>query len=264
MSDLSVPFASESGHWYDRDGAPRYEITGANGKIRPTTLRDAKKHGFLPSVTTICKVVAAPGLENWKAEQLLLAALTSTRREGESDREYMARIREDAKAQAMQAADFGTRVHAAIERHYQNKPYDSKLALFVAGAVEEVEKHFPGGGWVAEKTIPNAGAIGYGGKVDLHRPYIIVDFKGKDGDLSDVACYDEHHMQAAAYWTGMFPQATSYAVTANCFFSRTHPGVAKMVIHDPENFKRGLAMFRAAKALWIAKNNYDPREYKTP
>lgn len=261
MSDLSVPFASESGHWYSREGEPRYEITGENGKIRPTTLRDAKKHGFLPSVTTICKVVAAPGLENWKAEQLLLAALTSTRREGESDREYMARIREDAKAQAMQAADFGTRVHAAIERHYQNKPYDSKLALFVAGAVEEVEKHFPGGGWSAEKSF--SCAAGYGGKVDLHRPCIVVDFKGKDGDLSDVACYDEHYMQAAAYSIGLFG-ATPDVATANCFFSRTHPGVAKMVIHDPDDVVRGWAMFKAARDLWIAKNNYDPREYKTP
>ena len=33
--------ASESTHWYSQDGTPAYEITGANGKQRAVTLRDA-------------------------------------------------------------------------------------------------------------------------------------------------------------------------------------------------------------------------------
>ena len=53
---------SESGHWYDDQGNPAYEIIGANGKQRNTTLRDAKKLGLLPSVTTVLGVAAKPGL----------------------------------------------------------------------------------------------------------------------------------------------------------------------------------------------------------
>lgn len=258
-------YAKESGHFYQRDGTPAYTQIAKAGHERPTTLRDAKKLGLLPSVTTICKVVAAPGLENWKQEQLLLSALTATRKDGEADRSFMARIREDAKAQAIQAAEFGTRVHGAIEKHYRNEHYDPKLALFVAGAVEQVEKYFPGGGWSAEHTIPTDG--GYGGKCDLHRVWdedmggVIIDFKGKDGDLSDVACYDEHHMQAAAYAAGIYGAAPNI-VTANCFFSRTHPGVAKMVIHTEDELARGWRMFKAALELWIAKNGYDPKTFK--
>ena len=53
-------------HWYDKDGSPRYEIEGKTG-LRPTTLRDARKHGWVPSVSTIWKdVVAAPGLVSWR------------------------------------------------------------------------------------------------------------------------------------------------------------------------------------------------------
>ena len=258
----TTEFASDSGHWYTKDGEPAYtQPNKTTGGIRPTTLRDAKKLNLYPSVTTICKVVAAPGLVNWMVEQAVMSALTIPLKDGESEQDFLSRIRADAKAQAANAADFGTRVHGAIERHYQNKPYDNKLALFVAGAVEEVEKHFPGGGWSAEKAF--SCPDGYGGKVDLHRPWdeamggVLIDFKGKDGDLKDVECYDEHHMQAAAYANGLYGAAPK-VVTANCFFSRTHPGVAKMVIHTEKEIQRGWRMFRAAKDLWCAQKDYCP------
>ena len=51
-------FKSESGHWYTQEGEPMYTIVGANGKERNTTLRDAKKEGFVPSVTTIIGIAA--------------------------------------------------------------------------------------------------------------------------------------------------------------------------------------------------------------
>ena len=38
---LIASHAAESGHWYGRNGEPAYTIVGANGKARPTTLRDA-------------------------------------------------------------------------------------------------------------------------------------------------------------------------------------------------------------------------------
>ena len=56
-------FAAESGHWYQADGTPAYEIVGANGKMRPTTLRDARKLNLYPSVTTIIRLMDAPGLD---------------------------------------------------------------------------------------------------------------------------------------------------------------------------------------------------------
>jgi hypothetical protein len=53
-------YKSEAGHWYDHDGKPMYTIVGANGKERNTTLRDAKKEGLVPSVTTIIGIAAKP------------------------------------------------------------------------------------------------------------------------------------------------------------------------------------------------------------
>ena len=47
----------ESGHWYDRDGRPAYEQATKAGGVRATDLRDARKLGLLPSVTTVLSVV---------------------------------------------------------------------------------------------------------------------------------------------------------------------------------------------------------------
>lgn len=253
-------WASQAGHYYSREGEPRYEITGANGKIRPTTLRDAKKHGYLPSVTTICKVVAAaPGLESWKIDQAVMAALTGTRRDGESDSDFIARIKREAKEQAFKAAEFGTTVHGQIERHYRGEPVDPAYRLFVDGVVAEVDRYFPGFTWEAERSFAHNG---YGGKVDLHGShagaYVVIDFKGKDGDLEEVETYPEHWMQLAAYGAGLFPHAPwDKIVTANCFFSRTHPGNAMMVVHPHETFQKGMDMFKAAKSLWCAMKGYE-------
>ena len=70
---------SESNHWYAKDGTPMYTVPAKSGEPRATTLRDAKKMGLLPSVTTIMKSAASPGLEAWKLNQMMLAALTLPR-----------------------------------------------------------------------------------------------------------------------------------------------------------------------------------------
>ena len=90
-------WANSSGHYYYRDGTPAYTVIGKNGKERATTLRDARAEGLLPSVTTILQVVAKPGLVNWMIDQAVLAALTGTRLENESDEAFIARIKREAK-----------------------------------------------------------------------------------------------------------------------------------------------------------------------
>ena len=90
---------------------------------------------------------------------------------------------------------------------------------------------------------------------------VVIDFKGKEGDLAVVECYDEHFMQGSAYANGLFAAAPN-VTTANIFFSRTHPGIAKTIIHTPEQQAKGWRMFQAALDLWIAQKGYDPRETK--
>ena len=109
---------SESGHWYDKNGNPAYRIIGANGKERNTTLRDAKKLGLLPSVTTVIGAVAKPGLNRWLQEQAILAALTLPRLDGEEEKDWLSRVLNDSKAQGKDAAARGTAIHNIIESFF--------------------------------------------------------------------------------------------------------------------------------------------------
>jgi hypothetical protein len=84
---------NEGGHWYDFSGKAVFEVPNkSKGGMRPTTLRDAKALQLLPSVTTVMKIMAAPELDRWKQQQVLMASLTLPRNPGESDEQYCSRI----------------------------------------------------------------------------------------------------------------------------------------------------------------------------
>jgi hypothetical protein len=114
---ITSGIASQSGHWYATNGNAAYEIEKKDGGMRPVNLRDARKHNLVPSVTTVMQVMAKPGLEVWKQKQVLLAALTLPMQDGESLDDYASRIVADSKQQAIEAAQRGTNIHAAIEAH---------------------------------------------------------------------------------------------------------------------------------------------------
>ena len=90
------PRASESNHWYTRDGVPRYTVMGKNGKERNTTLRDARAENLVPSVTTVLTVMAKPALIQWLQKQVLMAALTLPRRDEELETDYIDRLMVDS------------------------------------------------------------------------------------------------------------------------------------------------------------------------
>ena len=128
--------SAESVHWYRADnGKPQYTVQAKDGKDRPTTLRDARKMNLVPSVTTVMKVAAKPGLDVWKNEQLLLAALTLPRAPDESEKDFIARVVADSKETAKRAAERGTRVHESIERWYGGALAVTSDARAVPGAV---------------------------------------------------------------------------------------------------------------------------------
>ena len=63
-------------HWYSADGQPMYEVPKAKGGgTRKTTIRDARKHGWYPSVTSILKIVDKPFLNAWIANQAIEACI---------------------------------------------------------------------------------------------------------------------------------------------------------------------------------------------
>jgi hypothetical protein len=245
-------YAAESGHWYNRDGSTAYRIVGANGKERATTIRDARKHGLVPSVTTILKAAAKPGLERWKAEQLLMSALTLPRLTAESERDWIGRVWEDSIQQSIKAAERGTDIHAAIEAWAKGQVLSDELQPFAEAALDAIEPLRPQD-WKSEKSF--ACPLGYGGKVDLHSPEYVIDFKTKDGDLAELKCFDEHFMQVAAYAYGLGVPSARCGIV---FVNRQLPAQARLVMHTSEETVHGWAMFLALLRYWQEANEYAP------
>jgi hypothetical protein len=249
--------ASESTHWYDaKTGEPRYTIIGKNGKERPTTLRDAREHGYVPSVTTIIRQAAAPGLQMWKERQVLLAALTLPRIDGEPEDAYLDRIIRDSGEQARKAAERGTQIHAAIQGHYEGQSVSAEMWPYVKGAKEALEKEFGPRNWVCEQSF--ASEMGFGGKTDLVHigPDLLGDAKTKEFDSVDdkKLAWDDHCIQLAAYSKGLGLLEPS---CFNLFVSTTVPGLCHIHIWSEEEIQRGWKMFRSLLSYWQAKNKIE-------
>jgi hypothetical protein len=247
----------ETGHWYDREGRPCYQQTTGKGGVRATDLRDGRKLGLVPSVTTVLSVLAKPALETWKVNQGIMAALTLPRVEGEREADFLARVMTDSREQAKAAAEEGTRIHDACECAMKGGWFPPTYQPHVDAVREELDRLFHGvDDWVAEASF--AHESGFGGKVDLHSPStgIVVDYKGKDGDFTDgkKLAYDQHY-QLAAYNRGLILPPS---VCANIFVSRTHPGRVASHVWKQSDIDEGWAVFDATLALWKALKKFDP------
>lgn len=258
--NLTAPRAAESGHWYGRDGTPVYEVRGKNGQMRPATLADARKMGLYPGCTSIIKCAAAPGLERWKRDQVLLAALTIPRVVDESDESLCARILRDSEEQARKARDRGTEIHAAIQSHYEGVAPSEDLWPYVKGVTESIAANFGEQEWIAE--MPVAHASGFGTKSDLHCPGIVLDFKGSEFDKEkapSLKLWDEHAMQLAATRQAL---GLPLARCAIVYVSRTTPGLARIIEVNEDYLQQGWLMFQGLLSYWQASKNYWPQMWK--
>ena len=248
------PRASESQHWYTRDGVPRYTVIGKNGKERNTTLRDARTESLVPSVTTILNVAAKPALTAWLMNQVLMAALTLPKLPEESDDDYCKRVMQDSKEQGKAAANEGTDIHAAIQGYYEGQVVRAHEQS-VQGCVDRLQGHFGNKPWIAERSFGHE--LGFGGKCDLFTNVgdgIVVDVKSKEfSDPDKVDAYDEHLMQLAAYRVGL---GVPKARCANVFVSRSVPGLAVVKEWDAADIDRGWLMFVHLLTFWQLKNQH--------
>jgi len=247
--------ASESNHWYTRDGVPQYTVPSKkDGSLRNTTLRDARTMNLIPSVTTVLGVAAKPALLAWLQQQVLLAALTLPRRPDEPEKEYIDRIINDSKEQGRSAADAGTDIHASIQGYYEGKS-TGKHQESVTACSKAVYDHFAEQDWISERSF--AHDLGFGGKCDLFSgdgEGVVIDIKTKEfSDPTKVDGYDEHLMQLSAYRVGLgIPKARC----ANVFVSRSVPNLAVVKEWSAEDLDRGWEMFTHLLYFWQLKNSH--------
>jgi hypothetical protein len=245
MADtITAKHAADSGHWYEPDGKPAYTIIGKNGNERPTTLRDARKLGLVPSVTTIIYQAASPGLQRWKDEQLLMACLTTDRLPDETESEYIDRIIKDSKEQSEKAKERGTYIHAVVQSGFEDKPLTKDDYPYYASAKATLDKLCGAIDWQCEQSFA---VERYGGKKDLEGGGYLIDIKTTTKDLTDIKTWPEHAMQLSAY---------DYDKKNMCgiLYINTDTAESKLIFIDEKELNKGWKMFAALLDYFYAKS----------
>lgn len=290
----------KASHWYYPDARPCHQVQAKSGKgLRDTTLRDARELGLFPSVTSILKVIAKPELENWKITQAILASITLPReresfeewikrfpskqeqvgeswlrwcydnppRFSEDEQQFALHVIEDSEKQAETAADFGRRIHKAIEAWLlkapvpddpEIEPFLKQVKDWAAAEVEEIHK--------AECIVVNS-KFGYAGTLDLHCRLkgigeALVDFKSQNIRNGKPAFYNDWSLQLAAYGS-----ALSYQQWPDLAVPRI-PALVSIIINSKEpgpvfceQWKDTCHLwflFRCAFELWKHQKKYNP------
>ena len=253
---MAKEYASETGHWYKQDGSPCYEIEGANGTLRATTLRDARKLNLVPSVTGVMGELATPQLETWKIKQAVTQARKMRKRKGETDDQFAMRAYYEAMKQVRDRATSGSAVHACLDQYFSGEHFNPEYWFYIEGVLETLERlGLQHENWKSEKSFAYGG---FGGKVDLHSPTIVADFKTKEFDEDSLpSVYINHFMQLGAYRAGLELGPVPGLIL---FVSVSRPGLVHPVVCKPEELDQGYAVFQGLLQVWQAKRGYKPNE----
>lgn len=267
IADQPKEYASESCHAYDWDGNPHHQVPYADkkraGEFRNTTLRDIKKNGWLPSVSSILSIQSKPGLDNWKKEQVARAAAECSQVPWPDNNTFISETLRVAEENMSKARDLGTEIHGAIERFLKNPQYmpgydfvtpdpDDHPDHVMAAVNALIEFKAWGQPFRAERSF--ASPLGYGGCLDFCTDTHIADFKVVDS-LSKKLDYPDRNSQLASYSMGVHGKLVR---CANVFLSSQEPGQYLLREWTKEELEYGWELFLACKNLWQVVNRFDP------
>lgn len=273
---------TDGGHWYDQNGIPCHRQptkAGSKNPTRPTTIRDARKFGLYPSVTTVMGVLSKPQLDRWKAQQITKAAYVQRPNDGELLSAYHDRIMTTAFLKVQQAADAGTLIHNAAELAMQHLEYDDQVPVFLPELNQSYPlKTFidPIRVFIDQNEIETTGhelrlvnkIEGYAGMTDVamrsKKGFGILDYKTRKTKPGyPCAPWDGQAMQIASYHVAHYhsvPNADSSAIGCNLFVSTTEPGRVEASWYNGEQLAQEWNAFKSCCTIWRHFNNYDPRQ----
>ena len=229
---------------------------------RATTIKDARRLGLYPSVTSILGIFAKPGLDDWKLNQVALATLRCPKQETEDESYWCKRVKDVAFEQVEQAADLGSSVHEALELGMNNEPFNPEFEVHVRPVLAWKEQT---GIVICERelTLVNTGN-GFAGTADVFFRYGqngigILDYKTrKTKPGEEVQAYEGQAMQLAAYAATYWgEEALDRVLAANVYISTTEPGRMAVVKHT--ELRKHWEAFKLAAALWRYLKDFDPR-----
>jgi hypothetical protein len=253
-----------SSHWYYPDGRACHEVIAtSSGLPRPTTLRDARKLGLIPSVTNILNMKAKPALNTWLQDNAILAALNTERRPGELEEDWHSRIAEESDRIGKEAAELGQLIHEQVEQ------FNLHRAFLGTGEIVEYVRGYET--WFHENVVEVIGAEdsvvgpGYAGRRDL---CAIVKHEGRNRRaVIDVKSQKLKGKPKANFYIEWSMQLAAYAEPnrepedeAPLLISLAIPSDRKDAVQPKvwENYDQALRAFRACQTLWCFDKDYYP------
>jgi len=260
MSSSIFKPRTEASHWYYPDGRPCHEVPYKDkkraGEMRNTTLKDARELGLVASVTNLLGVIANPALMQWKLQQLLLAAMTLPRQNGESEEEYVERVIKDSEAYTAKTADLGHRIHDAVDQYLStgNKVSDPQIEPQLEPVYNWIESNI-------EDVLGTEFVIsgnGFAGRVDLLAKLkgisgeFIIDFKTRSPYRGKLISRKSDLWQLCGYRLGYGDRRVG---AASLLIDRDNPNPPESTIWSVDDMAVGTKIFKNARSIWHLNNN---------
>lgn len=261
-TSLQVIKAPERARFYDPEkGIPVVEVIGSTtGKPRNPTIKDAKKYKWLPSVTTIIRIVASHELNAWKEDNLLKTAVRAVKSDGETEEDFIRRIAAEADLIGDLAAERGTIIHAGLSMYFKQgtvseDPCIKKACEEICEGIKALEK-IQGCKCAlqVDMTFFNK-EYQFAGSCDLWLAFengyrVIIDFKSTKLD-DKYKPYFSHKLQLGGYQLGLFPEADH---VDKCIIAVDKvDGRVKWCWIEERNC---VDLFKCANALWRSSNRF--------
>jgi len=264
----------EGSHWYDANGSPHHTVRAAStGELRPTTLRDARKNGWLPSVTTVTKVMANTSLDRWKQQQVIDAAFDYATSGRPLTREtFDQAVRNESQRIMVDARAFGSMFHNAVDEFHRTGFLSDDRAE-VAPQFEQYVKWIRDNDvkMIATEFVAVNNSLGYAGQVDalarVNGKLTLLDYKtqrvrteeGAPATASDVSFYPSWAQQLAAYWYADWDyKPKRRPVIMSVVINSLQPNYPIVKEWSTAEIDQQWKLFKASLNLWKLAKNYDP------
>lgn len=272
-------------HSYRIDGTPVHtqptKSKTAKNPTRPTNLKDMEEQNLFPSVTEYLRMLSAPGLEQYKINEVIKACYRCPAIMDEDLDTYSKHIQEAAGMDSGGAAELGTAIHESLERYFKEpllwKAEDPitmpngqpvPCGEFVLPAVAKIEalgiKVIE-----SEKVLVNP-EYGYAGTTDViwmskdEKTCGILDYKSKRTKPGKpVEPTETHPVQIAAYIAAFWGKQLEWPIQNNhrgynVYISTVEVGRVDVVEYDYAKLKEGWDVFKHCLALFRWRN-FDAR-----
>lgn len=263
MAQINQKTSSSDGdHYYDIQGRPAYGVR----------IPKVREMGYLPSPSTILKVMSKPGINIWFNQ---IVAETALEMADELKANFAGDLKEAGKQAVVaaqekgkEAMDLGTRIHSQAEDILEGKdpvlgdPYSVGIADYCTMNVIRTE-------WVERNVRHVSSDIAYAGRVDALVEHQAVGLAVLDWKSSKVVrtkknkpqpkFYDPYIMQLACYARAIegSPQPISVGIDTKPGFEG---GVYEKIWSD-EEWSRGWRMFVLLYRLWCEDKKYWPHKF---